>query len=111
MLRKFYTTGLVLMVVAGLVAQPAFAETPSQVLAAIQSEAAKVTPGFQGFSAARGESFFKTTHGNELSCASCHNPHGSNFEGMFRARMDTVCYSCHTDAETNFIKASVSFYC
>ena len=72
MLRKFYTTGLVLMVVAGLVAQPAFAETPSQVLAAIQSEAAKVTPGFQGFSAARGESFFKTTHGNELSCASCH---------------------------------------
>lgn len=72
MLRKFYMRGLVLAVVAGLAAQPAFAETPSQVLAAIQAEAAKTIPGFQGFSAARGESFFKATHGNELSCASCH---------------------------------------
>lgn len=71
MLRKFYTSGLTLMIVAGLAAQPALAETPSQVLASIQSEA-KATPGFQGFSAARGESFFKTTHGKESSCASCH---------------------------------------
>lgn len=71
MLRKFYTSGLTLMMVAGLAAQPARAETPSQVLASIQSEA-KTTPGFQGFSAARGESFFKTKHGKELSCTSCH---------------------------------------
>ena len=71
MLRKFYTSGLALMVIAGLAAQPALAETPSQMLASIQNEA-KTTPGFQGFSAARGESFFKATHGNELSCASCH---------------------------------------
>lgn len=71
MLRKFYTSGLTLMIVAGLAAQPASAETPSQVLASIQNEA-KATPGFQGFSAARGESFFKTTHGKESSCASCH---------------------------------------
>lgn len=71
MLRKFYTSGLTLMVVAGLAAQPALAETPNQVLSSIQSEA-KTTPGFQGFSAERGASFFKTTHGKELSCISCH---------------------------------------
>lgn len=71
MLRRFYTLGLTLMVVAGWAAQPALAETPSLVLASIQGEA-KTAPGFQGFLAARGESFFKTTHGNELSCASCH---------------------------------------
>lgn len=71
MLRKFYISGLTLVAVAGLAAQPVLAETPSQVLASIQNEA-KATPGFQEFSAARGESFFKATHGKELSCTSCH---------------------------------------
>ncbi|TAN73716.1 MAG: DUF1924 domain-containing protein [Gallionella sp.] len=72
MLRKFYASSLALMVVTGLAAQPALAETPDQVLASIRGEAEKATPGFQGFSAARGEKFFKATHGNELSCTSCH---------------------------------------
>ena len=35
-----------------------YAETPVEVLAEIKSEAS-ATPGFQGFSAARGESFFE----------------------------------------------------
>lgn len=71
MLRKLYVSGLTLVVVAGLAAQPVLAETPNQVLASIQNEA-KTAPGSQEFSAARGANFFKTTHGNELSCASCH---------------------------------------
>ena len=71
MFRVFYASGLVLMAVAGLAAQPAFAETSNEILASIQKEAAG-TPGFQGFSAARGESFFKAKHGGEWSCASCH---------------------------------------
>jgi Domain of unknown function (DUF1924) len=71
MFRVFYASGLVFMAVAGLAAQPAFAETPNEILASIQKEASG-TPGFQGFSATRGESFFKAKHGNEWSCASCH---------------------------------------
>lgn len=71
MFRVLYASSLALMAVAGLAAQPAFAETPNEILASIQKEAAG-TPGLQGFSAARGESFFKTKHGNEWSCASCH---------------------------------------
>jgi hypothetical protein len=63
-------SGLVL-VVAWLAAQPALAETPNEILASIQKEASG-TPGFQGFSPARGESFFKAKHGNEWSCSSCH---------------------------------------
>lgn len=47
------------------------AETPAQILAMIE-QSAKNTPGFQGFSAARGEAFFKSTHGNDWSCATCH---------------------------------------
>jgi len=71
MFRIFYTLGLALVAVAGLAAQPAFAETPNEILASIQKETAD-TPGFQGFSAAHGESFFKTKHGYEWSCSSCH---------------------------------------
>ena len=69
MFRIFHLLGLVF--VAGLAAQPAFAETPNEILASIQKEAAG-TPGFKGFLAARGESFFKAKHGGEWSCASCH---------------------------------------
>ncbi|WP_435628248.1 DUF1924 domain-containing protein [Candidatus Ferrigenium straubiae] len=71
MFHVFHKSGLVLVALAGLAAQPALAETPSEILAAIQKEAS-ATPGFQGFSAARGESFFKAKHGGEWSCSSCH---------------------------------------
>jgi len=57
--------------VFGLSAQPAFAETPDEVLAAIKNSAA-ATPGFQGFSAARGETFYKSKHGSDWSCSTCH---------------------------------------
>lgn len=65
MLRVFFLTGLMLAV------QPALAETPEGVLAALNKEAS-ATPGFKGFSAARGKTFFKEKHGGEWSCTSCH---------------------------------------
>mgnify|MGYP001587256873 CR=1 FL=1 len=71
MYRKFSKIALAFAVVAGFATQPAFALTPNEVLATIKTEAAG-TPGFQGFYAARGESFFKATHGSDWSCASCH---------------------------------------
>jgi hypothetical protein len=71
MICKFYVPGLAFMAVAVLATQSAFAETPGEILAAMQKEAAG-TPGFQGFSSPRGESFFKTKHGNDWSCTSCH---------------------------------------
>ena len=71
MFHIFYASGLALVAVAGLSAQPAFAETPNEMLALFQKEAAAM-PDFRGFSAARGESFFKAKHGGEWSCSSCH---------------------------------------
>jgi len=65
MLRLFFLSGLL------LAAPAAFAETPESVLASIKGDASGA-PGFQGFSAARGETFFKTRQGGEWSCASCH---------------------------------------
>ncbi len=37
-------------------------------------------------------------------CATCHDAHGSNVKGILKDRMDRVCYGCHADAETNFLK-------
>ena len=71
MFHLFRASGLALVTIAALVAQPAFAETPNEILASIQQEATG-TPDFQAFSAARGESFFKARHANDWSCASCH---------------------------------------
>jgi hypothetical protein len=69
MLRVFFAFGLV--VGSCTLARAAFAETPSDVLAAIKMEAS-ATPGFQGFSAERGKSFYGNKQKHDLSCSSCH---------------------------------------
>jgi len=72
MFRAIHVLILVFAVAAGLMSLTASAQTPEEVLAAIKTEAKNSSPAFQGFSAERGERFFKQTHGNELSCAACH---------------------------------------
>ena len=71
MLRVFFAFAFMLITIAGLALQPAFAETPIEVLAALKAEASGM-PGFQEFSAERGEKFFKTKHNHNLSCSPCH---------------------------------------
>ncbi|MDP1634266.1 MAG: DUF1924 domain-containing protein [Gallionellaceae bacterium] len=58
-------------VAAMLAVQSAGAETFGNIMAEF-ARSAKSTPGFRGFSATNGEQFFKATHGNDWSCASCH---------------------------------------
>jgi hypothetical protein len=72
MLRLLHVPALMFVAVAGLMSLSAFAQTPGEVLAAIKSDVQAGTLSFRGFSPARGEEFFKQTHGNELSCSSCH---------------------------------------
>lgn len=59
----------VLAVSAGIV----HAETPADFLKAFETQARGENPAFQGFSATRGERFFRTVQpDSRLSCASCH---------------------------------------
>jgi hypothetical protein len=51
----------------------AFAQTPEQTQAGFKLLAIEAEPGFQGFSATRGEQFFTSTHGNDWSCSTCHS--------------------------------------
>ena len=55
-----------------MTAMPAQAETPQNFLAEYGQAAKAENPGFKGFSAASGERFFKSKHGGEWSCSSCH---------------------------------------
>jgi mono/diheme cytochrome c family protein len=53
-------------------AAAAFAQPPADTLSAFEREARQAAPSFAGFSAARGERFFRSTHGGEWSCSTCH---------------------------------------
>ena len=78
MFRTIHVVILLFVAVAGLMSLSASAQTPAEALATIKNEAQGSAPSFKGFSPAAGERFFKQTHGNELSCSSCHteNPAG-----------------------------------
>lgn len=79
MIRILHILILAFVAITGLMSLTASAQTPDDALATFKSEAKHSSPAFQGFSAASGERMFKQTHGNELSCASCHteNPAAS----------------------------------
>ncbi len=72
MFRVLHVSVLLFVAVAGLMSLSASAQTTEEIMAAIKQDAQADTSSFQGFSPARGEKFFKQTHGNELSCSSCH---------------------------------------
>ena len=64
--------GLVLAGSLGLSAAAAAAATPAEIQKGFETAARAGAPGFNGFSAERGQRFFAATHGNDWSCASCH---------------------------------------
>lgn len=67
-----FRSHLLASAVATALASPVAAETPADFLAAFERQARAADPGWAGFSADRGGAFFKGTHGNDWSCASCH---------------------------------------
>lgn len=75
MSRTLLSLGLVFA--TAFTAPTAHAETPAEILAMIKAEAASA-PGYQEFSAARGETFFHVKHGDEWSCSSCHTDNPMN---------------------------------
>jgi mono/diheme cytochrome c family protein len=72
MSRKAAVPIFVLAAMVAAIHQSAWAFTANELMAALKADAKQENAAFKEFSAARGESFFKTKHGNEWSCASCH---------------------------------------
>lgn len=100
MLRVSCVFGVLIAV--GLM-QPAFAQTPNEVLADYKKDAAESIPNFQGFSVERGEKFFKVKHGNEWSCTSCHtdNPAVKGKHAKTEKPIDPIAPAANAERFTN----------
>lgn len=59
-------------ILLGSVSFAVSAATPAELQQRFAAEARAASPAFAGFSAQRGEAFFKSAHGGDWSCASCH---------------------------------------
>ena len=107
-----FTSAIALVCVAtiSLAAQPALAQTPNEVLASLKTEAAG-TPNFQGFSAARGEQFFKVKHGKEWSCTSCHtdNPAAQGKHANTGKEIQPIAPSANAERFTDLAKVEKWF--
>jgi uncharacterized protein DUF1924 len=68
------TAGFLLAASLALPWITATAATPAEIQKNLETAAHAATPGFSGFSAARGQQFFNSAHGYEWSCTSCHTP-------------------------------------
>lgn len=66
------------LVFAALIGINAHAASPQELLQVYAEKARQESAAFQGFSAARGEQFYRAertdTNGNKASCATCHTP-------------------------------------
>jgi len=69
---KVRTVALTALALAGLVQVAAAAATADQLQAEYEASARKEAPGASGSSAARGAELFRSTHGSDWSCATCH---------------------------------------
>lgn len=87
------------------------AETPQDFLTTYQTEAKAADASFQGFSATRGEQFFKTTHGNDWSCASCHtsNPAAAGKHASTGKAIDPLAPSANPERFTSTRKVDKWF--
>ena len=69
---KVRTLALTALALAGCFSAAAAAATADQLQADYEASARKEIPAFAGSSAARGAEFFRSTHGSDWSCATCH---------------------------------------
>lgn len=111
MLRTFNLSVLALAVVAGVMMQPAYAQTADETLAAIKTDASQADPSFQGFSAARGEGFFKAKHGTDWSCSTCHtdNPAATGKHATTSKTIQPLAPAANAERFTNHDKVAKWF--
>jgi hypothetical protein len=55
-----------------VIALPAWSEHPQDFLASFAAQAKADNAAFSGFDPSRGEQFFKSRHGGDWSCSTCH---------------------------------------
>jgi len=97
--------------VVGLAAARAAAETPADLLRRYAAAARSEGPDAPAFSAARGEQFFRSTHGGAWSCATCHTqaPAAPGSHTVTRKPIAPLAPAANPERFTNFLKAEKWF--
>jgi len=97
MMRLIATALSAASVALALSAWPALAASPEDFLKAYAMQAAAADPGFDGFSAQRGQAFYYKKHPVEdlgmASCATCH--HADPLKATAAHRDQIPCRACH----------------
>ena len=94
-----------------LVSTGARAETPADFLKSFEAAARQSDAGFTGFSVRRGEQFFKTSHGGDWNCASCHtqNPAGTGKHAKTGKEVAPLAPAANAERFTNAAKVEKWF--
>lgn len=76
----------ILVILSAFAAAGVQAAAPADYSSALAAEARRADARFAGFSAARGETFYRGSHGGDWSCATCHtdNPTAAGSHAVTR---------------------------
>lgn len=89
----------------------AWAASPAEIQAPLEKEARAADAAFRGFSAARGESFYRSRQGGDWSCSSCHtdNPAAAGSHAVTRKSIQPLAPSANAARFTDAAKVEKWF--
>jgi hypothetical protein len=92
-------------------AMPVWAEQAQDFLASFAAQAKSDSASFSGFDASRGEQFFKSRHGGDWSCSTCHtdNPTAAGKHAVTEKAIEPMAPSANPARFTNAAKVEKWF--
>ncbi len=90
---------------------PAWGEHPQDFLSTFAAQAKEADVAFSGFAASRGEQFFKSRHGTDWSCSTCHteNPTVTGKHTVTQKPIEPMAPSANPERFTNAAKVEKWF--
>ena len=94
-----------------VIALPAWAHHPQDFLASFAAQAKEENAAFSGFEASRGEQFFKSRHGADWSCSTCHtdDPTAEGKHTVTQKAIEPIAPSANPERFTNPAKVEKWF--
>jgi Domain of unknown function (DUF1924) len=99
------------LLISPVFALPAWAEQPQDFLTTFAAMAKEENAAFSGFDASRGEQFFKSKHGGDWSCSTCHtdNPTAAGKHVVTQKIIKPMAPSANSERFTNAAKVEKWF--
>ena len=101
----------IILLISSVFTLSAWAEQPQDFLATFAAQAKIDNATFSGFDASRGEQFFKSSHGGDWSCSTCHteNPTAMGKHIVTKKAIKPMAPSANPERFTNTAKVEKWF--